>query len=173
MKNVLSGILNLIVAASIIAVPAYAYSQSLEQQDLLQKHEEAHCLAQNIYFEARGSNFADKASVADVVLNRVQDTRYPNTVCDVVRQGNQDSNGNMIRNQCQFSWYCDGKADVATNEDAWEEAMLIAWNMLEHNRYRGLTEGSTHYHATYVTPYWVSDMQLVGRIGSHVYYRWE
>ena len=173
MKNIFSGILNTIVAASVVVVPVIAYAQQQDQQDMLQKQEEAHCLAQNIYFEARGSNFADKVSVADVVINRTKDRRYPSTICDVVRQGNTDSNGNMIRNQCQFSWYCDGKSDEPTNQDAWEEAMLIAWNMVEYNRYTGLTEGSTHYHATYVNPYWVKDMQLVGRIGAHVYYRWE
>ena len=173
MKNLLSGILNTIVAASMVAVPVIAQAQHSSQQDLLQKHEEAHCLAQNIYFEARGSNFADKVAVADVVLNRTHDRRYPETVCDVVRQGVQDSNGNMARNKCQFSWYCDGKNDRATDEDAWEEAMLIAWNMIEHNRYRGLTEGATHYHATYVNPQWASDLQLVGRIGAHIFYRWE
>lgn len=173
MKNVLSVILNTVVAASIVAVPVLAQAQHAAQQDLLQKHEESHCLAQNIYFEARGSNFADKVAVADVVLNRVRDHRYPETVCDVVRQGKQDSDGNMILNQCQFSWYCDGKSDRATDEDAWEEAMLIAWNIIEHDRYRGLSEGATHYHATYVNPRWASDLQLVGRIGAHIFYRWE
>ena len=173
MKNVFSGILNTIVVVSMVTIPAIVYAQQQEQKDLLQKHEEAHCLAQNIYFEARGSNFADKVSVADVVINRSLDRRYPATICDVVRQGNTDANGNMIRNQCQFSWYCDGKSDEATNVDAWEEAMLIAWQMVEYGRYRGLTEGATHYHATYVDPYWTKDMQQVGRIGAHVFYRWE
>lgn len=173
MKNLASGLLNTVVAISMMAVPVLAQDNKIEQQDLLKKHEESHCLAQNIYFEARGSNFADKVAVADVVINRTRDRRYPSTVCDVVRQGKQDSNGNMIRNACQFSWYCDGKSDETPNEDAWEEAILIAWNMLEHNRYRGLTEGATHYHATYVNPQWASSLQLVGRIGAHIFYRWE
>ena len=131
------------------------------------------CLAQNIYYEARGSNRADRIAVADVVLNRVQDTRYPNTVCGVVRQGRQYADGRMIRNQCQFSWYCDGKSDWPTNLDAWVDAQQIAYNMLTWDAGRGLTEGATHYHADYVNPNWARTKQLVGRIGVHVYYRWE
>jgi spore germination cell wall hydrolase CwlJ-like protein len=107
------------------------------------------------------------------VLNRVNDTRYPNTVCEVVKQGLQDANGNMRRNKCQFSWYCDGKADNPQNQDLYVEAQSIAWNMVEEGKYRGITEGATHYHATYVNPRWASTLQLVGRIGAHIFYRWE
>ena len=134
---------------------------------------EAWCLAQNIYYEARGSNRADRIAVADVVLNRVKDTRYPNTVCGVVRQGKQQADGRMVRNRCQFSWYCDGKSDWPTNLDAWVDAQQIAYNMLTWDAGRGLTEGATHYHADYVNPNWARTKQLVGRIGVHVYYRWE
>jgi spore germination cell wall hydrolase CwlJ-like protein len=131
------------------------------------------CLAQNIYYEARGSNRADRIAVADVVLNRVKDTRYPNTVCDVVRQGRQNADGSMLRHMCQFSWYCDGKSDWPTDLDAWVDAQQIAYNMITHRDGRGLTEGATHYHADYVNPSWARDLQLVGRIGVHVFYRWE
>jgi len=134
---------------------------------------EAWCLAQNIYYEARGSNRADRIAVADVVLNRVQDTRYPNTVCGVVRQGKQYADGRMIRNKCQFSWYCDGKSDWPRDMDAWVDAQQIAYNMLTWDAGRGLTEGGTHYHADYVDPSWARELQLVGRIGVHVFYRWE
>ena len=131
------------------------------------------CLAQNIYYEARGSNRADRIAVADVVLNRVKDTRYPNTVCGVVRQGKQYADGRMIRNQCQFSWYCDGKSDWPRDMDAWVDAQQIAYNMLTWDAGRGLTEGATHYHADYVNPIWARTLQLTGRIGVHVFYRWE
>ena len=134
---------------------------------------EAWCMAQNIYYEARGSNRADRIAVADVVLNRVQDTRYPDTICEVVKQGRQYADGNMIRNQCQFSWYCDGKSDWPTDMDAWVDAQMIAYNMLQYGQGRGLTEGSDHYHADYVDPSWARNLQLVGRIGVHVFYRWE
>ena len=132
-----------------------------------------YCLALNIYYEARGSNRADRLAVADVVMNRVQDSRYPDTVCDVVKQGRQDGNGNMIRHQCQFSWYCDGKADRPADQDRWIDAQQIAYMVYVLDEYRGITEGATHYHATYVEPQWARDLQLVGRIGAHIFYRWE
>jgi spore germination cell wall hydrolase CwlJ-like protein len=131
------------------------------------------CLAQNIYYEARGSNRADRMSVADVVLNRVKDTRYPNTICDVVKQGKQYADGSMIRNRCQFSWYCDGKSDWPKNMDAWVEAQQVAYNMMTFGDYVGITEGSTHYHAKYVSPSWARHFTLVGRIGVHIFYRWD
>ena len=142
-------------------------------------NEEMTCLAMNIYYEARGSNLGDKAGVADVVLNRVNDTRYPNTICEVVHQGEQKPSWKdetkmvMVRNRCQFSWYCDGKADDPQDEDLWNEAQLIAYQMLEYGTYRGITEGATHYHATYVNPSWARTLQQVGRLGAHIYYRWK
>jgi spore germination cell wall hydrolase CwlJ-like protein len=135
--------------------------------------EQAWCLAQNIYYEARGSNLADQAAVADVVLNRVKDTRYPDTVCEVVRQGEKHANGQMKRNRCQFSWYCDGKSDYPTNKDSWAMAQQTAYMMLYLDEFRGITEGATHYHANYVTPRWAKELHLVGRIGDHVFYRWK
>jgi N-acetylmuramoyl-L-alanine amidase len=138
-----------------------------------EEYPEHYCLALNIYFEARGSNLADRAGVANVVMNRVNDRRYPETICGVVKQGNRDSAGNMLKNQCQFSWYCDGKSDVPTDTDMWVESQMLAWYMIEDGKYRGLTEGATHYHATYVSPRWRHDLQLIGRIGEHIFYRWE
>ena len=134
---------------------------------------ETYCMALNIYYEARGSSLADQVGVSDVVLNRVRDSRYPNTVCEVVKQGHQDSNGNMKRNSCQFSWYCDGKADVPKDEDSWIAAQTLAWRIMKFQEFRGLTEGATHYHANYVKPSWARDMTFVGTIGVHKFYRWD
>lgn len=132
------------------------------------KAKEINCLAQNIYFEARGSNLADKAAVADVVLNRTQDRRYPATVCSVISQGVITG-----RTDCQFSWKCDSRSNVPLASDSWDDAKTIAYNMYVHGKFRGISEGATHYHATYVKPYWAKSLRMVGRIGSHVYYRWE
>ncbi len=170
LKQTIAGVVSTALTAAMFVAPVVA---SVQIEDKKITSESAHCLALNVYYEARGSNLADQASVADVVLNRVQDTRYPSTICGVVYQGKQHANGTMKRNACQFSWYCDGKADDPQDEDRWFEAQMIAWNMLEHNQFRGITEGSTHYHATYVNPRWASSLQMVGRIGAHIYYRWE
>lgn len=148
---------------------AYATQEKKDNQS----EQALHCLALNIYFEARGSNLADKVAVADVVINRKKDRRYPDTVCGVVQQAKLDTNGHPRLNQCQFSWYCDGRADTPTDQDRWEEAKLLAYQILIHNKYRGITEGSTHYHATYVSPKWAASYQQVGRIGEHIFYRWE
>ena len=154
----------------IVANAAQAQTTNLYTEE---EYPQAYCMALNIYYEARGSNLADRVAVADVVQNRVRDTRYPNTICEVVKQGRQHPSGAMIRNQCQFSWYCDGKNDRPQNEDLWIDAQMLAYQMVFEDKYRGITEGATHYHATYVNPRWASTLQLVGRIGAHIFYRWE
>jgi N-acetylmuramoyl-L-alanine amidase len=131
------------------------------------------CLAQNIYYEARGSSRADQIAVADVVINRVQDERYPDSICEVVQQGEKHANGQMVRNRCQFSWYCDGKSDWPKDLDAWVIAQQIAFNMITYGDWRGLTEGATHYHADYVNPSWARTLTLTGTIGVHKFYRWD
>ena len=167
MKRAILGLIAVMLTTSVHATTEKTELYSAET------HPEAYCLALNTYYEARGSNYADQVAVADVVLNRVEDTRYPNTICEVVKQGRQDANGNMLRNQCQFSWYCDGKSDRPTDTDAWIGAQQIAWFMIWDRKHRGITEGATHYHANYVNPRWARDLQLVGRIGVHIFYRWE
>lgn len=143
-----------------------------------ESHPDAICLAKNIYFEARSSNFADKVAVADVVLNRVKDRRYPDTICGVVKDAKMSKwwkehhNKDVpIRHKCQFSWFCDGKSDIPTEQDSWMEAQRIAYFMLYLGEYVGITEGATHYHAHYVNPRWNRDMYLIGTIGDHIYYR--
>ena len=138
---------------------------------------EMQCLAMNIYHEARSENLAGKYAVADVVLNRVRDDRYPNSICGVVYQGKHKPSWKdpdklvPIRNACQFSWYCDGKSDDAMDGDAWADALYISYQIINNNKYRGITEGATHYHTNWVDPYWAPTLQQVGTIGSHIFYR--
>ena len=154
------------------------------------KYEQEFCLAQNIFFESSVDNKAGMAAVADVTLNRVKDTRYPNTVCEVVYQAIMKESWKTKqypdlpaservyypkRHQCQFSWYCDGKSDdIPLGSENWVKAQMVAWEMMHNNTLRGISDGATHYHATYVKPNWRKDvgMTLVGRIGSHIFYRW-
>lgn len=150
-----------------------AYADEFVELYTQEEYPEHYCLALNIYYEARGSSLADRAGVANVVMNRVNDRRYPGTICEVVQQGQQDSSGNMLRNRCQFSWYCDGKSDRPQDNDMWIDSQMLAWQMIEDGKFRGLTEGATHYHANYVSPSWSRELQLVGRIGAHIFYRWE
>ena len=130
------------------------------------------CLAQNVYYEARGSNRADRVAVADVVLNRVSHTYYPNTICKVVNQGKQYASGQMIRNKCQFSWYCDGKSDKPLDTVRYEEAQRTAtWVMDNYGEERDITSGAIMYHASYVNPYWAKDYSKTSRIESHIFYK--
>ena len=80
------------------------------------------CLAQNIYFEARDQPTVGQMAVAYVVLNRVHHPAWPDTVCDVIREGPTYSwkQDYPIRNRCQFSWYCDGKPDVPKDQRCME-----------------------------------------------------
>jgi spore germination cell wall hydrolase CwlJ-like protein len=139
--------------------------------------QELHCLAQNIYFESRSDNMAGQFAVADVVLNRVTDERYPTTICDVVKQGKlskwhlEQGRQVPVRHKCQFSWYCDGKSDDPADTDSWEQAKLIAYQISMHRQFRGITEGATHYHAYYVDPSWARRFNQIGTIGLHKFYR--
>ena len=132
------------------------------------------CLALNIYHEAKNQSFVGQMAVAQVVMNRVQDSRFPHTVCEVVKQGPTYSwkKDFPVRNKCQFSWYCDGKSDKVRNKNAWETAALIAKGVLSGNL-DDFVEGATHYHATYVNPSWASSKTYVTRIDDHKFYRWE
>ena len=132
------------------------------------------CLALNIYHEAKNQSFVGQMAVAQVVMNRVHDSRFPHTVCEVVKQGPTYSwkKDFPVRNKCQFSWYCDGKSDKARNKNAWETATLIAHGVLSGNL-DDFVEGATHYHATYVNPSWASSKTYVTRIDDHKFYRWE
>ena len=132
---------------------------------------EVECLALNIYFETHAVSLADAVAVSDVVLNRVKSSNYPNTVCKVVKQGYYDSNGSPIRHKCQFSWWCDGKSDNPKNYEAWERSLAVAREIYLADSFIGITEGSTHYHANYVTPEWSNRFTRVTRIGSHIFYR--
>ena len=141
------------------------------------KSKQAHCLAMNIYHESRSDNLAGQFAVADVVMNRVESDRYPDTICGVVYQARMKPSWKdpevmvPVRNKCQFSWYCDGKDDTPHEQESWAKAQYVAWSMLENNDFRGITEGATHYHTTYVTPYWGKHFHAIGRIGSHVFYK--
>lgn len=123
------------------------------------------CLALNVYHEARGGAPAEQVAVAHVVMNRVEDDRFPDTVCGVILQG-----GETRRHRCQFSWYCDGKPDDPFEQDAWQRAKGIAGLVLE-----GVTVdptgGALFYHAPYVSPSWAREFEETFRDDGHIYYR--
>jgi len=123
------------------------------------------CLSEALYFEARGEDLWGQIAVAEVILNRVDSPRFPNNVCAVVRDGTGR------RNRCQFSYYCDGKAEAIRNQRAYGRIKKIAAMMIE-GRARVLTGGAEFYHTKAVTPSWMSAMQQTAIIGEHVFYRY-
>tara|TARA_Y100000114_G_C11696888_1_gene296459 strand:- start:390 stop:812 length:423 start_codon:yes stop_codon:yes gene_type:complete len=132
------------------------------------------CLAMNIYFEARNQSFIGQVAVAQVVMHRVYDERFPNNVCDVVYQGERYSwNTDIpVRNRCQFSWFCDGKSDKPTDAMAWERSLLVASGVYGGGSYDTVS-GATHYHSVDVLPSWSESKQYIVRIDDHIFYRWE
>ena len=137
------------------------------------------CLALNTYHEAKNQSMIGQIAVAEVVMNRVQDKRFPNSVCEVVKQGptrpswEDPKKEYPIKHRCQFSWYCDGKSDVPKNEKAWKKAQDYAYLVLYNRIAIDVTEGATHYHATYVRPAWARTKTKTVRINRHIFYRWE
>ncbi len=133
------------------------------------------CLTQNIYFEARNQPTVGQMAVASVVLNRVYDSRYPNTICGVVTQGPTYSwkKDFPVRHRCQFSWYCDGKSDTPTEQRAWNHAITVAKEV--YYTYSlgvfNMIDGATHYHTLEVDPDWHNYLEEVAVINNHVFYR--
>lgn len=123
------------------------------------------CLTQALYFEARGETLAGQIAVAEVILNRVDDRRYPSSLCGVIEQGMDR------RNACQFSYMCDGRKEVVTERDSWSTLGKIARVMID-GRPRHLTSGATHYHATHVNPGWASRLIQTVWIGDHKFFRY-
>lgn len=126
---------------------------------------EQRCLAEAVYFEARGEPVDGQVAVAQVVLNRVRNPAYPDTICKVVYQNRH------LRNRCQFSFACDGIRDRITEMPQWETAQKVARETVSGQRYLDTVGASTHYHATYVNPRWARYMKRLQKIGQHIFYR--
>lgn len=127
------------------------------------------CLALNIYHEARGEPLAGQIAVAEVVLNRVESPKFPDTICEVVHQGEYYQTA-PIRNRCQFSWWCDGKSDIPKDTTAWQQISELA-NKLVSRNHIDITEGSLYYHTKEVNPYWSKAFEKTVIINSHIFYR--
>ena len=127
--------------------------------------QENNCLAEAIYFEARGESDEGQAAVAQVVLNRAASGLYPSTVCGVVYQNRHRWHG------CQFSFACEGRSLRVTEPEAWRNALRIAAEVRNGKTYLSDIAGSTHYHANYVRPRWARRLEKMDVIGHHVFYK--
>jgi spore germination cell wall hydrolase CwlJ-like protein len=171
----------MLVLMGIATTPSVADVPVVKPDILLKRQqEEISCMADNIYFEARNQGTAGWSAVASVTLNRVNDKRFPNTVCEVVKQGptreSWKQNGEFypLKHRCQFSFWCDGKPEVMRDETAKQWAYNVAESTLQGIFY-DTTSGATHYHADYVVPDWSKNSMFTKtvQINAHIFYRWE
>lgn len=123
------------------------------------------CLALNVYHEARGESFEGKQAVASVTLNRVRDNRFPDTVCAVVKQASRRKGKPRA---CQFSWYCDGRTDVATGT-AWTQSLHVAHDAIA-RAFEDNTDGALWYHHINSKPIWRTRLDGARQIGQHIFY---
>ncbi|ABF65040.1 cell wall hydrolase [Ruegeria sp. TM1040] len=125
---------------------------------------EFECLAEALYFEARGETVKGQFAVAEVIKNRVQSAQFPNTFCGVINQGTGR------KYQCQFTYTCDGHKEVIHEPRAFERVAKVARLVLDGVNPK-LTQGATYYHTTAVSPRWSRKFTKTARIGVHLFYR--
>jgi spore germination cell wall hydrolase CwlJ-like protein len=142
----------------------HSWIQNPLPASVFSKKEQA-CLANGIYFEARGESVRGQAAVAQVILNRVRNPAYPNSICGVVYQ-----NDNWL-NRCQFSFACDGRKKRIESPANYKVAQDVAMAVTAGKIFIPEVGSSTHYYANYVHPGWARTMQKMTKIGLHIFYR--
>jgi spore germination cell wall hydrolase CwlJ-like protein len=126
--------------------------------------DQAACLAEALYFEARGESVRGQFAVAEVIMNRVDSPEFPDTVCGVIYQGTGE------RYRCQFTYTCDGNPEQISNQSAYGQVSKVARLMVD-GAPRQLTDGATYYHTRGVTPGWARKFAHTASIGVHHFYR--
>jgi hypothetical protein len=124
------------------------------------------CLTQAIYYEAALEPTEGQEAVAQVILNRVRDLNYANSICGVVFEGAERTTG------CQFSFTCDGALAQPPVSWAWNRARVVAERTLA-GHVSARVGTATHYHADYVHPWWAPTLNKLTQIGAHIFYRWK
>jgi spore germination cell wall hydrolase CwlJ-like protein len=128
------------------------------------EQEELNCLALALYFEARDQPVNGQIAVGLVILNRLDSIKYPSSICQVVKQRNNN-------NICQFSFYCDGKSDKPTETKVWEELLVLVDNIW-HGILYDFTDGSMYYHTIHIdAPIWTREMTTTLIIEDHIFYK--
>lgn len=130
-----------------------AYSNSIKQS-------ETYCLAQVIYFEARGESIEGQIAVAQVTINRAKSSLFPNNICSVVQQ---------TKPVCQYSWYCNSKSNMLPNNKQAAQSKVLAYTILTTN-IADTTHGALFFHASSVKPKW-RNLEKTVEIGAHIFYR--
>ena len=169
----------LLILLPFLVIPSITTSADEESPEFI-------CLVENIYFESKGESMRGKIAVGVVTLNRLKDSRYPKTICEVVKQGpvreswktRQDPtltvdqrSYNPVRHRCQFSWWCDGYKERIKYDENWIDSVRAAKSALT-GKYDDLVGEATHYHAVYVTPEWANRLRFIVQIDNHKFYEY-
>lgn len=121
------------------------------------------CLARTIYWEAKGEGDAGMKAIANVVMNRLGHEGFPNTICGVVKQGQEQG-------ACQFSWWCDGRPDDVEEEERYTLAKEIARQALN-RQLNDQTDGALYFHHQKVAPSWSEKYIRTVEVGEHIFYK--
>lgn len=147
------------------AVPAAIPQESSAGAALKQLLSEYTCLAEVMYYEARGEGQDGEKAVAEVVLHRLKSGDHGTTICAVVYQG-------AAGTYCQFTFACDGSLEKAKEAESWRQAQVLAAQILVREAaLNEATDGATYYHATSVSPRWADKLTRVVQIGAHIFYK--
>lgn len=165
LTKVAHAVLDIVTFTLIVAVMLLVATKSRAETP-----EQMQCLALNIYHEARSETAEGQLAVAHTTLNRVASSRFPNTICKVVKQARY-KNGKLLKHKCQFSWYCDGASDKPKDIAAWEMAQYTAKIAVKwYEQGEDFSNGALFYHAHYVSPSWSRKFTKVATVDSHVFY---
>lgn len=147
--------LGFLFVAAIAFIAWFSYAATLERMAAEQRRIDVHCLAVNVYHEARGEPRLGQVAVAEVTMNRVAAPQFPDSVCGVVHQ------------QAAFSWTLN---DASTpGGRAWKRALEVAVSVYD-GEHSPVVPGSLHYHARGVEPAWARTSEPIKRIGRHIFY---
>ena len=155
---------------------------------------ELKCMAENIYFEGRAEPMVGKIAIGHVVMNRIEDLRFPDTICGVVKQGpvreswktkkdpslkDNERKFYPIKNRCQFSWWCDGQKDIVwatymngeiieSNMTAWRDSIHVALFIMNGDYTNDPTAGAVFYYNPHIAnPSWGRIYEETAMIGNH------
>jgi hypothetical protein len=154
------------------SIVAFAYSSRSNVEprrvDAAQERAlELRCLAENVYFEARGEPMDGQYAVAEVTLNRVRSPHFPKTICEVVHDTRWDPQ--RRRFVAHFSW-----TQMQDRGEPWgplwQQSLEVATAVID-DAYMPLVPDALYYHADHVQPYWANTRRSVARIGNHIFYR--
>ena len=188
----MSGTLETVMATARAVMTSLAISYEVETGKV-QNETELYCMAKNIYFESRAEGYVGKIAVGYVVMNRIKDNRFPNSVCEVVHEGpireswktrqhkdlmKSERRYYPIKNRCQFSWYCDGERDmlwvtykdgtvIQTNMNAWRDSIHVALMVMNEEGHDPTDGALYYYNFNIANPAWGATFKELAIYGNH------